>query len=93
MDDEVSKCPVMHGAITSNSGTGTSNREWWPNQLNLNILHQHGKNPNPENNSFNDIFGDPCPNILKNVINYRNNIPIITIDENLQLLIEIDKLN
>ena len=46
-----------------------------------------------ENNIFNDIFGDPCPDILKNVIIYRNNIPIITIAENLQLLIEIEKLN
>ena len=42
--NEISKCPVMHGAVTSNSGGGTSNQEWWPNQLNLNILHQHGKN-------------------------------------------------
>ena len=41
--NEISKCPVMHGAVTSNSGGGTSNREWWPNQLNLNILHQHDK--------------------------------------------------
>ena len=40
--DAESKCPVMHGAITKNMGEGTSNREWWPNQLNLNILHQHG---------------------------------------------------
>ena len=48
MDDEVNKCPVMHGAITSNSGSGTSNKEWWPNQLNLNILHQHGKKSDPE---------------------------------------------
>ena len=53
MDDEVNKCPVMHGAITSNSGGGTSNREWWPNQLNLNILHQHGKKLNPESKDFN----------------------------------------
>ena len=53
MDEEVKKCPVMHGAITSNSGSGTSNKEWWPNQLNLNILHQHGKKSSPENNSFN----------------------------------------
>ena len=52
MDDEVNKCPVMHGAITSNSGSGTSNKEWWPNQLNLNILHQHGKNPSPAFNNF-----------------------------------------
>ncbi len=53
MDDEVNKCPVMHGAITSNSGGGTSNREWWPNQLNLNILHQNGKKLNPESKDFN----------------------------------------
>ena len=32
------KCPVMHGALTSNSSSGTSNKDWWPNQLNLNIL-------------------------------------------------------
>ena len=32
--DAESKCPVMHGAITKNMGEGTSNREWWPNQLN-----------------------------------------------------------
>ena len=41
--DAESKCPVMHGAITKNMGEGTSNREWWPNQLNLNILHQHDR--------------------------------------------------
>ena len=41
MDD--AKCPVMHGALTKNQGTGTSNKEWWPNQLNLSILHQHDK--------------------------------------------------
>ena len=33
------KCPVMHGAMTSNSSTGQSNKDWWPDQLNLNILH------------------------------------------------------
>ena len=40
------KCPV-YGAVTRNSGGGTSNREWWPNQLNLNILHQHDKKSSP----------------------------------------------
>ena len=29
------KCPVMHGAMTSNSSSGTSNKDWWPDQLNL----------------------------------------------------------
>ena len=42
MNDD-SKCPVMHGAQTSNNASGTSNREWWPNQLNISILHQHDK--------------------------------------------------
>ena len=47
------KCPVMHGAVTRNSGGGTSNREWWPNQLNLNILHQHDKKSSPLDADFN----------------------------------------
>ena len=47
------KCPVMHGAVTRNSGGGTSNREWWPNQLNLNILHQHDKKSSPLDSDFN----------------------------------------
>ena len=46
-----SKCPVMHGATTSNN-TGTTNQDWWPNQLNLNILHQHDKKSNPMENNF-----------------------------------------
>jgi len=44
---DVSKCPVMHGALTSNRTTGTSNQDWWPNQLNLSILHQHGTKSDP----------------------------------------------
>ena len=51
--DKMSKCPVMHGANTSNSGSGTSNREWWPNQLNLNILHQHDRKSDPMEQGFN----------------------------------------
>ena len=50
--NEVSKCPVMHGAVTSNRDSGTSNRDWWPNQLNLNILHQHDKKSNPMGQDF-----------------------------------------
>jgi catalase-peroxidase len=49
----VSKCPVMHGAITSNSGNGTSNKDWWPNQLNLSILHQHDEKSNPMDSKYN----------------------------------------
>lgn len=51
MSDE-SKCPVSHGANTRTSGRGTSNRDWWPNQLNLAILHQHAPASNPMDNDF-----------------------------------------
>ncbi|MDA9650043.1 catalase/peroxidase HPI [bacterium] len=47
------KCPVMHGAVTTNSASGTSNREWWPNQLNIGILHQHDQKSNPMGVNFN----------------------------------------
>ncbi|MDA8717503.1 catalase/peroxidase HPI [Alphaproteobacteria bacterium] len=47
------KCPVMHGAVTTNSASGTSNREWWPNQLNIGILHQHDQKSNPMDANFN----------------------------------------
>ncbi|MFY0664962.1 MAG: catalase/peroxidase HPI [Natronospirillum sp.] len=47
------KCPVMHGAQTKQGGTGPTNRMWWPNQLNLNILHQHAPKSNPLGEDFN----------------------------------------
>ena len=50
--DNDSKCPVMHGSLTSNSASGTSNQDWWPNQLNLNILHQHDQKTNPLGEGF-----------------------------------------
>ena len=53
MTDKVEgKCPVMHGAMTTHSSSGTSNKDWWPNQLNLNILHQHDKKSNPMDENF-----------------------------------------
>ena len=51
-DNKDNKCPVMHGALTSNSGGGTSNKDWWPNQLNLSILHQHDKKSDPMDDGF-----------------------------------------
>ena len=51
--DDIGKCPVMHGSATSNSGVSTSNRDWWPNQLNLSILHQNDKRSNPMSLDFN----------------------------------------
>lgn len=43
------KCPVMHGGMTS---TGSSVMAWWPNALNLDILHQHDKKTNPLGEDF-----------------------------------------
>ncbi|MCU1742026.1 MULTISPECIES: catalase/peroxidase HPI [unclassified Pseudomonas] len=43
-----SKCPFNHAA-----GGGTSNRDWWPNQLNLSILHQHSSLSDPMDKDFN----------------------------------------
>ncbi|GKW28740.1 catalase/peroxidase HPI [Pectobacterium brasiliense] len=43
------KCPVMHGGNTS---TGSSNTDWWPNALNLDILHQHDTKTNPLGSDF-----------------------------------------
>lgn len=42
--DSGAKCPVPHGSITQ---TGVSNMDWWPNALNLDILHQHDRKSNP----------------------------------------------
>ncbi len=51
-NNSAGKCPVMHGAPVNTSGGGTGNRDWWPNQLNLNILHQHSTKSNPMNPDF-----------------------------------------
>ena len=51
MKDLTGKCPVMHGAATTGI-TGTSNSDWWPNQLNLNILRQHDQKSNPLGDDF-----------------------------------------
>ncbi|QOR65061.1 catalase/peroxidase HPI [Cytobacillus suaedae] len=49
----VGKCPFNHGATTSPKSSGTTNKDWWPNQLNLNILHQHDRKSNPMGEDFN----------------------------------------
>ena len=48
--DKAGKCPVMHGGATTE---GSDNMEWWPNALNLDILHQHDTKSNPMGESFN----------------------------------------
>ena len=47
------KCPVMHGSRTSLKSEGPGNSFWWPNQLNLGILHQHSPQSNPLGEHFN----------------------------------------
>ena len=47
------KCPFSSGAVKQSAGAGTSNRDWWPNQLNLNILRQHSSQSNPMGEDFN----------------------------------------
>ncbi len=48
-NNSAGKCPVMHGAMTS---TGTTVMDWWPNALNLDILHQHDTKTNPLGEEF-----------------------------------------
>src|SRR5512145_2238797 len=50
---EENKCPVTGRKSKPISGGGTSNRDWWPNQLNLKILHQHSNLSNPMGGAFN----------------------------------------
>ena len=45
-------CPFSGGTPKFTAGTGTSNQDWWPNQLNLKILHQHGLKSNPMGEVF-----------------------------------------
>ncbi len=51
--NEDSKWPVMGGTNNPAAGSGTSNRDWWPNQLNLKILHQNSQMSNPMGEEFN----------------------------------------
>ncbi|HCD50396.1 MAG: catalase/peroxidase HPI [SAR116 cluster bacterium MED-G04] len=44
--NEMSKCPVLHGSVTT-PAAGTKTNDWWPNQLNLDILRQHDTRSNP----------------------------------------------
>ena len=69
--NNVDKCPVMHGAVTRNSTSGTSNRDWWPNQLNIGILHQHDQKSNPMDKDFNyrDAFKSLDYKALKQDLN------------------------
>jgi catalase-peroxidase len=51
-NDSDATCPVMHGGMTSSTTDKRSNQDWWPNQLNLGILHQHDAKSSPMNADF-----------------------------------------
>ncbi|MGI9530322.1 catalase/peroxidase HPI [Lutimonas sp.] len=52
MDNNESKCPFHGGSVKNTAGRGTSNRDWWPNMLNLNILRQQSSEANPMDADF-----------------------------------------
>ena len=49
---DIAKCPFMSGAQKKSAGGGTSNRDWWPNELKLNILRQNASKSNPMGEDF-----------------------------------------
>lgn len=53
MNTEGAKCPFHGGPLKQSAGSGPRNRDWWPNQLKLNILRQHSPLSNPMGEEFN----------------------------------------
>jgi len=51
--NDISKCPFHNGSMDNAAATGTKNRDWWPNQLKVNILRQHSPLSDPMNKDFN----------------------------------------
>ncbi|MEC3908783.1 catalase/peroxidase HPI [Tamlana sp. 2201CG12-4] len=64
---DASKCPFYGGAQKESAGSGTKNRDWWPNELKLNILKQHSVKSNPMGADFNyaDAFNSVDFSALK----------------------------
>ena len=52
-NSDISQCPFHNGQMKAPAGTGTSNKDWWPNRLNLGILRQHSSLSNPMDQGFN----------------------------------------
>ncbi len=51
-DGDIGKCPFMGGTHKESAGGGTTNRDWWPNQLKLNILRQNSEKSDPMTSGF-----------------------------------------
>jgi len=52
VNESTAKCPFLNGEMNHAAGSGPSNRDWWPNQLNLNILRQNSSLTNPMDEDF-----------------------------------------
>lgn len=52
-DSSVAKCPFHQSASQQSAGSGTTNRDWWPNQLRVDLLNQHSNRSNPLGENFN----------------------------------------
>lgn len=50
--NDISKCPFHNGSMDNAAAAGTKNRDWWPNQLKVNILRQYSPLSNPMGNNF-----------------------------------------
>jgi catalase-peroxidase len=55
VNSEGAKCPFSGGALKQSAGAGTRNRDWWPNQLKLNVLRQYSPLSNPMDEKFNYV--------------------------------------
>lgn len=49
---DISQCPYFNGVQNHAAGGGTTNRKWWPNRLNINVLRQHDSKSNPLGETF-----------------------------------------
>ena len=49
---DAAKCPFLNGELNHGAGSGTRNTDWWPNQLNLNILRMHSPASDPMGDDF-----------------------------------------
>ncbi len=52
VNDDPGKCPFLNGSLENTAGGGMNNRDWWPNQLKLNILRQHSTLTDPMGEDF-----------------------------------------
>lgn len=55
LNESSAKCPFMGAPVSKSAGDGTSNRDWWPNELKLNILRQNASKNDPMGAEFNYV--------------------------------------